>query len=180
MDSRNLPYAYIEPMKGGRSLGTWLVTPWLDMFRRRRAGDFHGGRAVAPGDLRFRALLRTVRHHAARSDTRNLSRHGHSEKFSQPCAQSKIRSAARTREVDIYMNHPLRYAGLTFYQARWAATEVDQSRRTSTLQVVRNPGWLTPYAGCLHRGGRHVCAVSPSPDALPGKRVSEEARASGR
>jgi cytochrome c biogenesis protein ResB len=56
------------------------------------------------------------------------------------------------REVEIYMNNPLRYQGLTFYQhqmtgeqlaARWGETP------SSVLQVVRNPSWLTPYAGCL-------------------------------
>jgi len=56
------------------------------------------------------------------------------------------------REVDIYMNSPLRYAGLTFYQYQMAAGEMAaQSGETpsSTLQVVRNPSWLTPYAGCV-------------------------------
>ena len=51
------------------------------------------------------------------------------------------------REVDIYMNHPLRYSGLTFYQARMGRDQDDPQRGTSMLQVVRNPGWLTPYAG---------------------------------
>jgi len=55
---------------------------------------------------------------------------------------------SENREVDIYMNHPLRYAGLTFYQYQMGRDEVDQSRGTSTLQVVRNPSWLAPYAGC--------------------------------
>ena len=52
------------------------------------------------------------------------------------------------REVDIYMNHPLRYAGQTFYQARMGRDQDDPQRGTSALQVVRNPGWLTPYVGC--------------------------------
>ena len=55
------------------------------------------------------------------------------------------------REVEISMNHPLRYAGLTFYQYQMSAGEaVLQAGETpsSTLQVVRNPAWLTPYLGC--------------------------------
>jgi hypothetical protein len=50
------------------------------------------------------------------------------------------------------MNNPLRYAGLTFYQYQMAAGDmVQQAGETpsSTLQVVRNPSWLTPYAGCV-------------------------------
>jgi hypothetical protein len=55
------------------------------------------------------------------------------------------------REVDIFMNNPLRYAGLTFYQYQMAAGEMAQQAGetpSSTLQVMRNPSWLTPYAGC--------------------------------
>jgi hypothetical protein len=48
------------------------------------------------------------------------------------------------REVLIYMNNPLRYSGLTFYQASY-----DPDDSGSILQVVRNPGWLTPYFSCL-------------------------------
>jgi hypothetical protein len=48
------------------------------------------------------------------------------------------------REAEIYMNNPLRYQGLTFYQSTMSAGE-----GRSGLQVVRNPSWLTPYFGCL-------------------------------
>lgn len=47
----------------------------------------------------------------------------------------------------IYMNHPLRYGGLTFYQASFANED-----KTSILQVVRNPGWLLPYISVLLMG----------------------------
>lgn len=47
------------------------------------------------------------------------------------------------REVLIYMNHPLRYEGETYYQASFANND-----RTSILQVVRNPSWFTSYFAC--------------------------------
>ena len=48
------------------------------------------------------------------------------------------------REVTIRMNEPLRYGGETLYQASYdKATE-----QATVLQVVDNPGWLTPYLGC--------------------------------
>ena len=47
------------------------------------------------------------------------------------------------RDVLIYMNNPLRYAGLTFYQAGF-----ENNDRTTILQVVRNPSWLLPYLAC--------------------------------
>jgi hypothetical protein len=53
------------------------------------------------------------------------------------------------READIYMNNPLRYAGLTFFQYQMGQDEAAANRGTSTLQVVKNPSWLTPYLGCV-------------------------------
>jgi len=47
------------------------------------------------------------------------------------------------RESLIFMNHPLRYAGLTFYQAGF-----DNNDHTTILQVVKNPSWLIPYVSC--------------------------------
>jgi hypothetical protein len=48
-----------------------------------------------------------------------------------------------SREVLIYMNNPLRYGGLTFYQAGF-----ENNDQTTVLQVVRNPSWLVPYVAC--------------------------------
>jgi hypothetical protein len=48
------------------------------------------------------------------------------------------------REVKIWMNHPLRYSGETFYQSG-----VLPGDSGTILQVVRNPGWLMPYVSCL-------------------------------
>jgi cytochrome c biogenesis protein ResB len=47
------------------------------------------------------------------------------------------------REVLIYMNNPLRAAGLTFYQQSFANED-----KTSILQVVHNPSWTLPYVAC--------------------------------
>src|SRR5204863_4140875 len=49
------------------------------------------------------------------------------------------------REVLIKMNNPLRYAGQTYFQAGFD----DVDPRVTILQVVRNPGWLTPYFSCV-------------------------------
>lgn len=59
------------------------------------------------------------------------------------------------REVNIYMNNPLRYSGLTFFQYQMGRDEFFSSPVPhSVLQVVRNPSWLTPYVGCaLVAGG---------------------------
>ncbi len=52
------------------------------------------------------------------------------------------------REVRIWMNNPLRYAGETFYQSEF--TRDRQGRENGTiLQVVTNVGWMMPYVGCM-------------------------------
>ena len=47
------------------------------------------------------------------------------------------------RQVRIFMNSPLRYAGFAVYQAGY-----ENNDRTSILQVVRNPAWTMPYIAC--------------------------------
>ena len=47
------------------------------------------------------------------------------------------------REVRIWMNNPLRYAGETFYQSSYDGEE------TTILQVVRNESWMVPYVACM-------------------------------
>ena len=49
-----------------------------------------------------------------------------------------------SRDVLIYMNHPLRYRGETFYQAGF-----QQDDRATILQVVHNPSFLAPYVACI-------------------------------
>lgn len=56
-------------------------------------------------------------------------------------------STDQQQKALIYMNHPLRYGGLTFYQASFANED-----RTSIFQVVKNPGWLLPYVSVLLMG----------------------------
>ena len=56
------------------------------------------------------------------------------------------------RNVLIYMNHPLRYHGETFYQANWLRKSDDGPDFGTVLQVVDNPAWQTPYIACLLAG----------------------------
>jgi len=51
---------------------------------------------------------------------------------------------AVNRDVLIYMNHPLRYRGETFYQAGF-----QQDDSASILQVVHNPSFIAPYVACV-------------------------------
>ncbi len=61
--------------------------------------------------------------------------------------ESRVQLIDPARGIDrpqrIYMNHPLRYGGKTFYQASFGKGD-----RLSVFQVVQNPGWLIPYLSC--------------------------------
>lgn len=50
------------------------------------------------------------------------------------------------RTVTIWMNHPLRYDGATYYQSQMEAKP--GSVKVTGLQVVRNPGSSWPYVSC--------------------------------
>jgi ABC-type transport system involved in cytochrome c biogenesis permease subunit/DNA-binding transcriptional MerR regulator len=64
---------------------------------------------------------------------------------------SRVRLTDPSRNVDqeltIWMNNPRRYAGETFYQSGWQ--QDSQRREYTTLQVVRNYGWMIPYVACM-------------------------------
>jgi hypothetical protein len=48
------------------------------------------------------------------------------------------------RKVRIFMNHPLRHDGDTYYQSGF-----EQDNMGTVLQVVRNPGYQAPYVACV-------------------------------
>ena len=139
---RNLPYAVVELDYNGASLGTWLAVE--DLFDEQE---------IKVGDQTWRMAFRLRRQYTPFTVQLLKTTHEVYPGTDRPRNfQSRVRienaRAGENRETAIYMNHPLRYAGLTFYQSQMGRDEVDASRGTSVLQVVRNPTWLTPYFGC--------------------------------
>ncbi|MBK8859145.1 MAG: cytochrome c biogenesis protein ResB [Opitutaceae bacterium] len=138
MDERNLPAAYVELIAPEGSLGTWLVSEQL----AEPQTFTHAGRT-------WSIALRLQRHYKPYSLTLvNFSHDRYAGTEIPKNFSSRIRlttpDGRDDREVLIYMNNPLRYAGLTFYQAGF-----DNNDRTTVLQVVRNPSWLLPYVACV-------------------------------
>ena len=136
-DERNLPSAVVELTGAEGSLGTYLVSAHLPQAQTFTYGGrtlkiaFRLKRTYQPFSL---TLLKFSHDRYAGTDIpKNFS--------------SRLRLATtdgrETREVLIYMNNPLRYGGLTFYQAGF-----ENDDRTTVLQVVRNPSWLVPYIAC--------------------------------
>jgi hypothetical protein len=141
MDERNLPAAYVELIAPEGSLGTWLVSGQL----AEPQTFTHAGRT-------WQIALRLQRNYKPYSLTLlNFSHDRYAGTDIPKNFSSRIRlttpDGRDDREVLIYMNNPLRYAGLTFYQSGF-----DNNDRTTVLQVVRNPSWLLPYIACALMG----------------------------
>lgn len=52
------------------------------------------------------------------------------------------------REVHIWMNNPLRFAGETFYQQNFDTDRLTKIETTG-IQIVTNTGWMIPYVSCM-------------------------------
>jgi hypothetical protein len=142
MDDTNMPSAIIELVGPQGSLGTWLVSP-----------DISGGQDFNFDTKVWRVVLRPERHYLPYSVQLLSTKYEVYPGTDTPKNfQSRVRienpARGENREVDIYMNNPLRYEGLTFYQFQMPPLSSEQER-WSALEVVRNPGWLTPYLGCI-------------------------------
>lgn len=130
------PSAYVTLTRNGRNLGTYLVSRFLE----------------SPQDVEidgntYRLILRWKRAYKPYAITLLDFTHDKYTGTDTPRNfSSRVRlvdpTRSEDREVLIWMNHPLRYAGETFYQSGF------DGPTTTILQVVRNPGWLIPYISC--------------------------------
>jgi hypothetical protein len=148
----DIPSAYLTfKEKGtGKSLGTYLVSLWFySNFTRRQLPDLP--QTVAVGDKTYEVMLRSKRSY--RPFSVHLIEFKH-DRFRGTNTPKNFSSLVRLtdprpdqredREILIWMNHPLRYGGETFYQQAFLAGDSG-----TILQVVRNPGWRMPYLACL-------------------------------
>ena len=136
-DQVNEPAAYVELINGDASLGTFLLTTAMPMPQ----SFSYDGRP-------WRISMRPLRYYLPFSIT--LKKFSHDiyagtdipKNFSS-LIELRDPSHHEDREVKIWMNHPLRYGGKTFFQASFAKNDT-----VSIFQVTRNPGWLLPYIAC--------------------------------
>lgn len=138
MNERDMPSGIIELRTPQTSLGTYLVSGFLS-----RPQEFkHNGRT-------YQLALRPTRYY--KPFNLHLVEFKHDRYAGTDIPKnfsSRVRlqrpDTGEEREVLIFMNNPLRYAGETFYQASF-----DPDDQGTVLQVVHNPGWLTPYFACV-------------------------------
>jgi hypothetical protein len=137
-DERNAPAAHVEVLAPEGSQGIWLASPILGVPQtfsyqgRTWQIALRFKRYYHPFELTLHDFTHDV--YPGTQIPKNFSSR----------VQLKSDDGRENREVLIYMNNPLRYAGLTFYQASF-----EQGDKVSILQVVRNPGWLMPYIACI-------------------------------
>lgn len=135
---RNLPTAIVELLGTRGSVGTWLVSPMLvapQPFEYEGESweiAFRFEREYKP----FSVELIELRHdeYAGSNIPKNFS----------SLVTVRAIDGSEERESLIYMNHPLRYHGFTFYQY-----QMDSANGFSVLQVVRNPARWLPYVACI-------------------------------
>lgn len=175
MNSKNVPSVTVELAGANGSLGTWVVPGWagdsgmadgLVRFFAREMGPQMAStirarlltpQVVQAGGKGYTLTLRPTRAYKPFAFTLLKATHSVYPGTEIPKDfRSRILienpSRGEKRETEIYMNNPLRYGGLTFFQFQMSADEMvvrSGDTPSSTLQVVRNPGWLTPYAGCV-------------------------------
>jgi hypothetical protein len=174
MDERNIPTAIIELKGPNVPPGDWAVSDWsgdvalveamqnsyaqqlgADMARTI-ARQLTAPQSIEINNQKFMFVMRPARVYQPFSLTLLKATHTVYPGTDIPKDfRSRVELAnsktGEKREVEISMNHPLRYAGLTFYQYQMDAGQVAQEAGrvpSSVLSVVRNPSWLTPYIGC--------------------------------
>jgi hypothetical protein len=137
-DDLNVPAAYVEVLeRGGKSLGTWLVSTGLG-----------APQSFQVQGKEYRLFLRPRRQYYPFALTLKAFTHDLypgtdiPKNFASAVHVDYVRKG-ESRDALIYMNHPLRYEGKTFYQASFG-----QGDRLSILQVVENPVSWAPYIAC--------------------------------
>jgi len=140
-EEENYPAAFVTLEMPSGPLGTWLV--WSSPF----------GESVPPQtftvdgtnyeiQLRLKRFYKPYRIHLDHLTHEEYAGTGIPKNFA---SQIQLNDPKRheDRKTLIYMNHPLRYAGETFYQYQTLADD-----KFTVLEVVRNPSWMLPYISC--------------------------------
>ena len=139
MNEANMTTAFIElrDNESGESLGSWLVSNVLDGQVPPQQFE-HDGKE-------WEIALRFKRYYKPYWLELNNFKHVRYPGTDTPSAfESHLTllnpETGEDRNIIIRMNDPLRYDGLTYYQASFKNQDT-----TSILQVVRNPSWTLPY-----------------------------------
>ncbi|MEO8497973.1 MAG: cytochrome c biogenesis protein ResB, partial [Planctomycetota bacterium] len=144
--------AYVRFLEKGTSkeIDTYLLSQVV--LRARGGGQFTFDETIPAGGKDYQVELRFKRTYKPYSirliDVRKDDYIGTTTPRNyQSDVQLVDASRSVNREVKIWMNNPLRYAGETFYQSGYHADP--SGVESTTLQVVKNTGWMIPYVSCV-------------------------------
>jgi hypothetical protein len=140
-DERNNPCAIVTLASNGENLGTWLLST---AFRKQTSPQIftYAGRDYEIA-LRYKRKYLPYKielidfSHDLYSGTEIPKNYSSLVRIRNP-------EVGIDRQTLIYMNNPLRYEGLAFFQYSFANNDT-----TTVFQVVRNPGWLIPYISVI-------------------------------
>ena len=149
-NEKNLPAAFVELDGPDGPIGTWLLAEELVADPNAQPIEMppqhfeFGGRS-------WKLSLRAARHYQPYALTLVKVTNDVYPGTNPPIPKnfsSRVRiksdDGRDNREVEIYMNNPLRYRGLTYYQY-----QMDKASNLSVLEVVSNPSWRLPYIACI-------------------------------
>ncbi len=160
LDSQNIPAASITIETSEGPKGPFMLSNWKTQYElvQRVAmgfGDRFNSSLVGPETFlynghQYELALRPVRYYKPHTIqlvdfTHDIYRGTDIPKNFSSRVKLIQPETGENREVLIYMNNPLRYAGETYYQGGFDPNANDT---VTILQVVRNPSWLTPYVAC--------------------------------
>jgi len=138
-------YVTLKRKGDGKPMGTYLVSQLLAAPRFTESVSV-GGKSYNLA-LRFKQTSKPYSMHLV--DVRKVDYIGTSTPKDY---SSDVRLIAPQHHIDrqvrIWMNNPLRYAGETFYQSGYNR-DPQSGVETTTLQVVTNTGWMIPYVACM-------------------------------
>ena len=151
LDGVNMPGGYVELLARDRdeSLGVFLLSALLYRSETASLDRFEADGKSWQIGLRYEHYYKPYSVKLIETDRENYIGTRIARSYS-----SRFRILDPDSGVDeikrVSMNEPLRYNNETFYQAGHA--ELGDGRELSTLQIVRNTGWLIPYVSCTFVG----------------------------
>ena len=140
MNDSDMPLVIVRLHDGTRSLGTWAAGRQLDLLGMVQS--------IPSSTGNWQLALRSERSYKPFSLTLRDFQHNKyagtqiAKDFSSFVTLTE-KGLENGRDFRIWMNHPLRHGGFTFYQSSFKNND-----STTVLQVVRNPSWLIPYIAC--------------------------------
>lgn len=138
-------YLSFYPKGESKRLGTYLVSQWMAYQ--------NVAEKITVDGKNFDVYLRFKRTYKPYSVTLNDVR---ADKYLGTSRvknySSDVRLVDEGRDIDrdirIWMNNPLRYAGETFYQSSYQPA-MRNVKEGTVLSVVSNRGWMIPYVACM-------------------------------